>query len=389
MKCRQRGVLFVSHEATRTGAPTELLHFLRWFKKNGNRPFSILMARGGELVPAFEELAPAWVLDSSPWCPGGTRTVILTAMGLRNWARRREQADAQKLVASYSPGLVYVNSIASAGSLDVLAPTVPVLTHVHELEFMFRSLASPALRRLLTETTHFIACSEAVRENLIGNRQVPAERVDVVHESIPVRQIRPDRTRADIFRELNVPDDGQLVVGSGTLGWTKGSDIFVLLAQTICRERAKVYFAWVGGGSAVDVARFEHDIRALGLTEKMRAVGAVAQPADYLAAADVFVLTSRHDSYPLVCLEAAALGKPIVCFADAGGMPEFVEQDSGFVVPYLDLREMSQRVVSLLDSLECRQIMGAAAQQKVTRRHDTGMAAPRIMEIIERTIAGG
>jgi glycosyltransferase involved in cell wall biosynthesis len=185
-----------------------------------------------------------------------------------------------------------------------------------------------------------------------------------------------------------VPDDGQLVIGSGTLGWTKGSDIFVQLAQSICRERPKVYFAWVGGGSAVDVARFEHDIRALGLTEKVRAVGAVSQPADYLAAADVFVLTSRHDSFPLACLEAAALGKPIVCFADAGGMPEFVEEDCGFVVPYLELSEMSHRVLSLLDSPECRQIMGTAAQQKVTRRHDIEVAAPRIMKIIERTIAG-
>ena len=26
-------ILFVSHNASRTGAPIELLHFLRWFKK--------------------------------------------------------------------------------------------------------------------------------------------------------------------------------------------------------------------------------------------------------------------------------------------------------------------------------------------------------------------
>jgi glycosyltransferase involved in cell wall biosynthesis len=136
-------------------------------------------------------------------------------------------------------------------------------------------------------------------------------------------------------------------------------------------------------------AEFEHDVHVAGLTEKVRFTGAVLKPADYLAAADVFVLTSREDPYPLVCLEAAAVAKPIVCFAGAGGMPEFVEEDCGFVVPYLDIMAMADRVVLLLDSLECRVTMGAAARRKVTERHDVSRAAPRIMEIIERTIAVG
>jgi hypothetical protein len=38
-----------------------------------------------------------------------------------------------------------------------------------------------------------------------------------------------------------------------------------------------------------------------------------------------------------VCLEAAALGKPIICFGDAGGMPEFIEEVCELVVPYLDI----------------------------------------------------
>jgi glycosyltransferase involved in cell wall biosynthesis len=84
------------------------------------------------------------------------------------------------------------------------------------------------------------------------------------------------------------------------------------------------------------------------------------KPADYMAAADVFVLTSREDPYPLVCLEAAALEKPIVCFEGGGGTPEFVEADCGFVVPYLDIIGMADRVISLLDSPDCRDNLGAS-----------------------------
>jgi glycosyltransferase involved in cell wall biosynthesis len=88
-----------------------------------------------------------------------------------------------------------------------------------------------------------------------------------------------------------------------------------------------------------------------------------------------------------VCLEAATLAKPIVCFAGAGGAPEFVEEDCGFVVPYLDTMAMADRVVSLLDSQECRVTIGSAARRKVAQRHDLNGTAPRITEIIERTIA--
>ena len=60
--------------------------------------------------------------------------------------------------------------------------------------------------------------------------------------------------------------------------------------------------------------------------------------SDYFSIFDVFALMFREDPFPLVCLEAALLEKPNLCFARAGGASELVESDSGFVVPYLDLR---------------------------------------------------
>ena len=164
-----------------------------------------------------------------------------------------------------------------------------------------------------------------------------------------------------------MPDDAVLIVGGGTASWRKGTDLFIHLARAVCQRRSRAYFAWIGGGSTWE---FEHDVRVCGLAERIRFTGAVVKPADYLAAADIFVLTSREDPYPLVCLEAAALGKPIVCFEGAGGAPEFVEEDCGFVVPYLDIMEMADRVVSLLDSPDCRLTFGSTARSKVAQRHD-------------------
>ena len=383
-----RGILFVSHDATRTGAPIAILHFLRWFKKHSNRSFSILLGSSGELNAEFEQLADTYSIDRSHWCPGGRRAQLLGAMGLGAWPRRCHEADVKRFAGRRSPALIYANSISSAPAIEMLAPEVPVLTHVHELEFAFHAHASPALSQLLKETHEFIACSNAVKENLLGKYAVPAARVETVYESIPVDQVRAERTREQILRELHIPDDALLVVGSGLGQWRKGTDLLVQLARVLSRQRSNAYFAWIGG-SARDVLEIEHDVRSAGLTENVRVTGAVPKSADYFAAADVFVLTSREDPYPLVCLEAAALAKPIVCFAGAGGMPEFVEEDCGFVVPYLNLTAMADRVIALLDSSELRARMGAAARRKVIERHDISQTAPRIMEIMERMIASG
>lgn len=81
-----QGILFVSHDAARAGAQIELLHFLRWFKRNVNRPFSMMLGASGELVTDFEELAATWSMFK---CSGirsatsGSETGVKTAIGPR------------------------------------------------------------------------------------------------------------------------------------------------------------------------------------------------------------------------------------------------------------------------------------------------------------------
>jgi glycosyltransferase involved in cell wall biosynthesis len=382
-----RGILFVGHDAVRAGAQIELLHFLRWFRKNSKRPFSVLLGVGGELEPDFQELADTWSIDLSRWGPDTLWTHILVAVGLGTWAHRAEASDVRRFADKNFPALVYTNSVASARVLEILAPDVPVLSHVHELEFYFRAHPGRALSSLLARTDQFIACSNATQKNLTERHGVPATRIETVHESISVAQVRAKRTREQIFQELQIPVDGSLVVGCGTIGWRKGTDLFVHLARIVSQRRNSTYFAWIGSGPSA--AEFEHDICNSGLSDRIRLTGPVLDPYDYMGAADLFVLTSREDPYPLVCLEAAALEKPIVCFDGAGGMPEFVENDCGFVVPYLDIAAMADRVVSLLDAPERLSAFGLTARQKVLERHDISKAAPRILQIIERTIERG
>lgn len=379
------------HEAAApSGATINLLHVLRYLKANGNRPFSVVFSLGGTMSGDFANVADVWIAERSRWCPGGIRSQVMKALGIERLARRAEQADLRRFVSQCPPALIYLSAFTTTHLrlLDMLDPNVPVLTHVRELEYLIRRQTGPETPRLLKRSRRFIASSGAVKRDLIQNHGVTAERVDVVHGSVDLKELHADLSRADLFRQLGFPEDAQLVVGCGTTCWRKGVDLFSHVARIVCRRHPRARFVWVGPQSHWRIDELEYDARMTGVADRLRFTGPVNNPATYFAAADVFALTSREEAWGLVALESAALGKPIVCFAEVGGMLEFVEDDCGYIVPYLDVDVMADRIISLLDCPGCREKMGAAARRKAFERHDISVAGPRFMDIIDRTIAG-
>ena len=121
--------------------------------------------------------------------------------------------------------------------------------------------------------------------------------------------------------------------------------------------------------------------------DRVEFVGEVADPRGLLESADVFVLPSREDPFPLVCLEAAQSGLPVVCFADGGGAPELVEEDAGRVVPYLDVGAMATAVAEIVGDEELRARLGHRAREKVETLYSVDRQAARVLELVERLIS--
>jgi glycosyltransferase involved in cell wall biosynthesis len=128
-----------------------------------------------------------------------------------------------------------------------------------------------------------------------------------------------------------------------------------------------------------------YDLAAAGLSDRVRFIDARSDVRPVMALFDILVLPSRSDPFPLVCLEAAALEKPIVCF-DSGGMREFLEPDEHLVVPYLDIEAMAARVVELLDSESERTRLGRRLARRVRDRHRLEVGAPKLLGQIERML---
>lgn len=381
----RKKVLFLSHYAGRTGAPVMLLRLVTWLRDHTELPFEVVHRRGGELLEDFQRVA-----DTSLCVPEKIDRYadrLYTLLGIRHTLADIRYRRFARRAASAGIGLVYSNTICNGALLAHLARLrCPVICHVHEMESMIRFFGPGNMAQNKACVTHYIAVSERVKENLVRNHGIPGSGVDVVYPCLDPACL--PQAGADMRPALGIPPHAFVVLasGKGTYG-IKGKDLFIQLAHRVVKKRSDlpVHFVWVGGDpAAFDEYLYRQDAERTGLSGRLHLIDDVANPLDYFNAADVAVSVSREDSFPLVCLEAAALGKPILCFDQGGGIPEFVEGDAGWVLPYLDVCAMADRIIELAGQPDVVSRFGRQAREKVRRRHDGSAAFPAIAQIIRR-----
>ena len=294
--------------------------------------------------------------------------------------------------------LVYGNTIVAAKIYEELEFLgAPFLSHIHELEKSIRAYAEPkTIGELHRLTSEYIACSPPVAANLVENHGAPPTEVHTVNAFIENRPAPAEMARQDMRRKLDLREDEFLVVGCGTIYWRKGVDIFVDTAIALKESGAKnVRFLWIGdhywdfdpqSRALAPWKTIDAKIKKYGLENAIEFPGVKPDARDYFQAADVFYLPSREDPFPLVCLEAAQCGTPVVCFDQAGGMPGFVEADAGIVVPHLDVAAAAAAIKRLRDDPVLRNQLGHAAAAKLARLHTDDIAVPEILNICRGTM---
>jgi glycosyltransferase involved in cell wall biosynthesis len=96
----------------------------------------------------------------------------------------------------------------------------------------------------------------------------------------------------------------------------------------------------------------------------------VAEVADYLSAADVFVLPSHYEGRPNVVLEAQASGLPVIA-TDIPGCRDLIEPgETGWLTPTGDAGALAEVLAMLASDASLRARVGANARDAI---HDGGL----------------
>lgn len=199
-------------------------------------------------------------------------------------------------------------------------------------------------RQALSQATRCIAVSEHEVAHY-ARLGVASSRVDVVANGIDSSAF--ERGDAAAFRKTYDLGDGPLVVFLARLAHDKG------LFDLVHAARGLDATVVVCGRDAGALAKAKRLAPA-----NVRFVGAVPDPRDAYAAADVFCLPSHYEAFGLVLLEAMAQGRAVVA-TTAGGMPEVVA-DAGVCVRPRDPAALRAVLSDLLAAPALRASLGAA-----------------------------
>ncbi len=372
----QKKILFVAHDLSTAGAEILLLNLLTWLNSHTSFNLYVIALKpgidGGKLLPAYKKVSKVYLWDE--FC-----------------SKYTEEEAIQKIYSETGMiDLIYGNTIVSASLyplLDIFE--APFISHIHEMEKSIRNYTTQEVRDKLKEyTSIYIPCSTPVMNNLMVNHQIVPDQLKMVTEFIhtDVGQL-PDHSSQRILYDL--PKGKIIIWGCGTIYWRKGTDLFIEIAKKLKENGVDNFlFCWIGANywdleSAEwgEWKEWENYIQQHDLTAEIVLLGERVNPKDYFKAGDIFFLPSREDPFPLVCLEAAECALPIVCFEDAGGMPEFVEDDAGSIVPYLDIDDAAKALGELIVNKSLRQEKGMNARAKILTRYSDDIAVPQILKI--------
>jgi glycosyltransferase involved in cell wall biosynthesis len=388
-KChRPVDILFVGHDASRTGAPRSLLRLIDWFGRNSDSSFGIVLDRGGELLAEYENAATVRLQrrDRHPIVK-----LVTSATPAQHILRHLRRPRLRAWVQAMKPRILVGNTAAAFPLLlDIGNPDIPAISFVREMPGAIRTVVGcNVFHAGASRCRRLLAVSEAVSDGLVDHGYAKRESVLIVPGCLPIPDSRPDRAsqRQKLFDIIRCSDaDAALVVGIGSPTFAKGADLFVRLGAQLngVRSSAPIHCVWIGGieshSRALDAWRVAAELG--GVADRVHFIGPRDDATKLVAGADILALTSREDSCPLVVMEAAVSEVPSACFANSGGAPEFAKDDSGIIAPFEDVDTMAEQIKAVLALQSRLRLLGQNARRRVERCHDINQVGPQLQQLI-------
>lgn len=336
----QRRVLFVSHEATRTGAPKIILNILKHFAGTCDIQCETILQSGGDLSSEFENYSTVDCLN----LPKENSAELKKRIG-KIISREKDNA----------PLLAICNSMESRYIAKALAEfDIPVMMLVHELP---SSYSEEDYQGVYETAEKVIFPVNAVQEAANEKNPIPIDKSIVLSQGLLDPTFGTGITRevaySQIRKELNLPENSFIVLGCGSLDLRKGIDHYASIARHVIQtnhSNTPVHFVWVGDGARWTHSPYHYvklDLEKTPARDHVHFIGERNNVEPYFVGADAFMMSSRVDPFPCVIHEAMASSLPVITFADSGGASEAIDNGAGFIVPYANY-EQAANVINLL-----------------------------------------
>ncbi len=239
----------------------------------------------------------------------------------------------------------------------------------------------------------FIAISSRTASNYLA-AGLPQARLRLAPNGVDVSRFHPaSRAERDAARAAlgSLPPDVCWILFVGFFSRDKAPDVLfnAWLAMQAGAPPSGLLFVGATDSDYREVeqrlaAEIADRAAALGLSDRVRFTGQIANVEQAYHAADIFVMPSTREAFGMVLIEAMASALPVVASRIDGVTDEIVADGrDGLLVPPRDTGALAEAIRRLLLDRDGAEAMGAHARESVVGRYGLDVARQRWVEAYE------
>ena len=299
----------------------------------------------------------------------------------------------KRLISAFQPDLIDAHvprpTMWAALALRLLPTPFPFVYTEHNIQSAYPGWGKWVYRSFLPVTDHVIAISQAGADSFKDRWQWSDDRVTRIWNGIAASRVAPTQSPGAVRESLNTSEAAKVVCNVGNLTSRKAQEVLV-------RAMAEVHPAlpeaqcWIAGSLELEpptAAMIQAEIATHELEKCVAILGPRRDVPNLIAAADVFVLSSRQEGFPITILEAMAAGKPVVA-TDVGGCAEAVAHgETGLIVPPEDPHALAEALTYVLSHPEEARQMGEAGRRRVIANFTIELMIDQHLAVYDKVIA--
>ncbi|HIK56795.1 MAG TPA: glycosyltransferase [Synechococcales cyanobacterium M55_K2018_004] len=367
---RRIHVLFFTPSLGNGGAEMHLLRLLNHLDRKQFRLSVALAQTGGTYEASLAEDVTVHALN-----PSGIRSSTLRILRAIAPLRQLVQTEQPDILCAFQD---HANLVAMWACRNLSHPPKLLLGVQNNVSALYSRRYHPLhlfvrsqMKALYPQADRIIALSHGVAIDLKEVIPEVGNLIEVIYNAgVDSKVVNGAK---ELLFETQPPQDEPLIVACGRLHPQKGFP-YLLTAMRQIRNSIPAHLWIVGEGS--ERLALEAQIQQLGLTDCVRLVGFQKNPYQYMAAADVFVLSSLYEGFGNVVVEAMACGTPVVATDCPYGPGEIIEDGvSGLLVPPANADALAQSILRVLTDPGLQQDLSRNGQVRSQDFHAETIAA--------------
>jgi len=197
-------------------------------------------------------------------------------------------------------------------------------------------------KRFYKNFDHIIAQSSFMKKDLHINYEINENKIKVINNPVEVNRLH--NIILNKKKEFLKKDKINLLA----VGGLRKVKRFDILIHSLVYLNDNYRLTIIGEG--VEKEKLKALVTKLKLENKVVFLGFVSLPVNYMQEADLLIVTSEHEGFPNVVLEANAVGLPVVALNSPGGIREIIKNNfNGWVINDSKIKTLAQEIDTIVN----------------------------------------